>query len=448
MSGLAGRVASIAVVLVIPSAATLSTHTRAPFVAIEGAGEGREESVPDSRRPTVVAAFTRESYRPEHVARLVIADQAPSVTLQIYRAGTDRAWVSASDVMTGTAVTEPTELGRVNGRRAVLVTLGSWASGVYFAKLTAPGGRVGYAPFVLAPRVLGGHEVAVVIPTQTWQAYNFRDDDHDGRGDTWYAGWRQRTARLGRPFLNRGTPPHWKSNDLPFLQWLEVTGHDADYLADSDLRAVKNGSRLRGAYKLVVFPSHHEYVTTHEYNVIGGYRNRGGHLIFLSANNFFWRITRRGNMMTRTRRWRDLGRPEAALIGVEYFRNDRGQHRAPWVVRPSSTGDWLLSDSGLAPGSRMASGGIEADGTTTDSPRNITIVAEIPDLYGPGLTAQMTYYETRRGAQVFAAGAFGFTGASTDPRVSRLLANLWRRLAGPPAAQKSLPRRPETLTTP
>src|SRR3982750_4194365 len=107
--------------------------------------------------------------------------------------------------MTGTAVAEPTELGRVNGRRAFAVTLGSWTSGVYFAKLTASGGRIGYAPFVLAPRVLGLHQVAVVIATQTWQAYNFRDSDRDGRGDTWYADPRRRTARLGRPFLNRGT---------------------------------------------------------------------------------------------------------------------------------------------------------------------------------------------------------------------------------------------------
>jgi hypothetical protein len=149
--------------------------------------------------------------------------------------------------------------------------------------------------------------------------------------------------------------------------------------------------------------------------------------------------------MTRIKRWRDLGRPEAALIGIEYFHNDRGQHRAPWVVEKSSAADWLLAGTDLEPGSRIGSGGIEADGTTTESPRNLTIVAEIPNLYGPGLTAQMTYYETKRGAQVFAAGAFGFTGATYDRRVSRLLTNLWARMAGQPAAAKSLPRAPDPL---
>ena len=437
--------AAIALLMAVPAAAPLPSAARPPTAAaFEEPGEGRDEAVSDTHRPTVVAAFARESYRPGQPARLVITDKAPDVTMQIYRAGADPAWVSASDVMSGTSVNDPVDLGAVKGRRTVRMTMGNWPSGVYFAKL-ASGGRIGYAPFVLAPRVLGTQPVAVVIPTQTWQAYNFRDSNHDGRGDTWYAGWHQRTARLARPFLNRGTPPHFKSNDLPFLQWAGATGHNADYLADSDLRGVKNGAQLRAAYRLVIFPSHHEYITTHEYNVIVDYRNHGGRLIFLSANNFFWRITRHGNVMTRIKRWRDLGRPEAALIGIEYFHNDRGQHRAPWVVEKSSAADWLLAGTDLEPGSRIGSGGIEADGTTTHSPRNVTVLAEIPDLYGPGLTAQMTYYETKRGAEVFAAGAFGFTGATYDRRVSRLLANVWARMAGQPAAAKSLPRAPDPL---
>ena len=43
----------------------------------------------------------------------------------------------------------------------------------------------------------------------------------------------------------------------------------------------------------------------------------------------------------------------------------------------------------------------------------------------------MTYYRTRRGAKVFAAGAFTLAGAALWPDVSRLLENLWRELARP-----------------
>ena len=54
------------------------------------------------------------------------------------------------------------------------------------------------------------------------------------------------------------------------------------------------------------------------------------------------------------------------------------------------------------------------------------------DVHGAGKTAQMTYYETRRGARVFAAGAFTLAGAALQPDVSRVLENLWARLADEP----------------
>jgi hypothetical protein len=41
----------------------------------------------------------------------------------------------------------------------------------------------------------------------------------------------------------------------------------------------------------------------------------------------------------------------------------------------------------------------------------------------------MTYYETAAGARVFAAGAFTLAGSIWQPDVSRLLENLWARLA-------------------
>jgi hypothetical protein len=41
----------------------------------------------------------------------------------------------------------------------------------------------------------------------------------------------------------------------------------------------------------------------------------------------------------------------------------------------------------------------------------------------------MTYYETARGAKVFAAGAFGLLRpVNRDPVISRLLDNVWERL--------------------
>jgi hypothetical protein len=225
-------------------------------------------------------------------------------------------------------------------------------------------------------------------------------------------------------------PPHWKQYDAPFVRWLTSTNRNVDYLSDAELRSVRDGRTLASAYDLIIFSGHHEYVTTHEYDVVTKYRDLGGNLAFLAANNFFWKITIQNGVMTRVAQWRDLGRPEAALIGVQYRANDRGGHRGPWILRSAaSTTPWLFSQMDIGAGDTVGSGGIEIDATSAASPRGVKVVAEIPNLYGPGFTAQMTYYETPAGAKVFAAGAFSLAGSCWTPDVDRLLSNLWTRLA-------------------
>ena len=396
-----------------------------------GAGEepdGRAERLLPTNRPTVEAAFPRESYAPGNVARLVFWTRGAQVSLQVFRAGTEDTPVRPQDAMLGTAVTSARLIGTVSPGRAIQIRIGEWPSGLYFAKLLARGGKVGYAPFVLRPRTLGEHRVAVVLSTMTWQAYNFHDDDGNGTLDTWYAG--QPHARLGRPYENRGVIPHYKHYEEPFLRWLVSTGHNVDYLADADLDASSTTGRgLAAAYDLIVFPGHHEYVTLHEFDVVTGFRNRGGSLMFLSANNFFYRTVKHGNVMTRTGRWRLAGRPEAALIGVQYFGNDAGRHQAPWTVRSTPAGQWIFAGTNLHPGSRFARGGIEADETTSSSPRGTQVIGAIPNIFGDGRDAEMSYYELPNGAKVFAAGAFTLAGRVWMPGVAQMLENLWTRLA-------------------
>jgi hypothetical protein len=43
----------------------------------------------------------------------------------------------------------------------------------------------------------------------------------------------------------------------------------------------------------------------------------------------------------------------------------------------------------------------------------------------------MTYYETSAGAKVFAAGTLNFAASIDEPAVTRLLENVWARLASP-----------------
>ena len=387
--------------------------------------------------PSVEAAFRRESYAPGSTASLVVLTRARRLTLQVFRVGVKRTSSVGDITMNGVPMTKRRS---VAGHRVLQVRVGGWPSGLYFVRLVAVDGGVGFAPFVVRPARLGQHRVAVVMPTLTWQAYNLRDDDGDGKRDSWYGNWHRHVVRLGRPYLNRGVPPYFRCYDLPVLNWLERTGRKVDVLAQSDLERAPSAAALAAAYNLIVFPGHHEYVTTREYDLVERYRELGGNLMFLSANNFFWRVVRRGDTTVKTQQWRELGRPESALVGVQYRGNDGGGQRAPWTLTNAPATRWVFAGTGLGPGEHFGDDwGIEIDRTFESSPPRVQVLAEIPDLFGPGFTAQMTYYETESGAQVFAAGAFSIAGQIDKPHVGRVVANLWRRLgtgASTPTARR------------
>ena len=439
---------------VSPTAIGTSTARTVGEFSVDGA----DARLRPSRKPAIEAAFPRESYRSGSVARLVIFSRiARNVSVQLFHAGTEDRPIKPRDEMYGSAVTGITRLGTVRKNQVVPVSipdshgglLGKLTTrlrtmrkkqgfhvalpglhgGLYFAKLTGSGNRVGYAPFILRPRRLGVNRVAVVLPTLSWQAYNFRDDNGDGQADTWYASAKVKSVLLGRPFDQRGVPPNYKYYEQPFLRWLVANDKGVDYLAQSDV-AGANGRKLAAAYDLLIFSGHHEYVTDREYDAVVGFRNRGGNLMFLSANNFFWRTVISHNHMTRVAKWRDVGRPEAALIGVQYIGNDDGTHRDAYHVRDVRSAPWLFAGTNLTVGSPFSSFGIEIDKTAPSSPRGTHVLAELPNLLGPGRTGQMTYYE-KKGAKVFAVGAFTLASDVWKPRVRVMIENLWEWLASP-----------------
>jgi hypothetical protein len=393
--------------------------------------EGRAPTA-EELMPSVEAAFQSENYKPGDVASLKLFSNVRGVTFQVFHTGPETTPTVGNTEMQGIPVTQPRSIGNAVKGQIVHFPVGNWPSGVYFAKLNAKNGLVGYAPVIITPSRLGESKVAVVMPTMTWQAYNIRDDNGDGKGDSWYANWAVHTAHLYRPYLDRGVPYHFRGYDLPFLHWLAWNSKQVDFLSDGALDAVKDPAQLAKDYNLIIFPGHHEYVTTHEYGIVRGYRDDGGNLAFLSANNFFWQIVRQGNTMTRTSQWRDLDLPEASLIGTSYRANDDGQHRGAWIVRDTDSAPWLFAGTGLAEGSTFGMGGIEIDKTSSASPQNVHVLAEIPDLLGPGLTAQMTYYSTPNGAKVFAAGAFTLAGqVISNPTVQTMISNLYDYLSQP-----------------
>jgi hypothetical protein len=417
-------------------------------LTIEGNGGrrvygGRRPETPERATAPVVrvlgieAAFSRRSYLPtEPMAMRVLAD-VPAFTLTFLRVGHGPDPSLRNDEMVGLEMGDPVRVdwtGKRSTRQTISVQSGDWPSGLYAARLESDDGRVGFAAFILRAKMPSPLRVAVVLPTNTWQAYNLYDADGDGWGDTWYAGGKP-PVLLDRPYRDRGVPPRFRRYDFPFLRFLEKTRRDPDFLSDDDLDAIATGDDLRALYDLVVFPGHTEYVTTHAYDVVERYHALGGRLILLSANNFFWKVERNGQSIRRVAQWRRLGRPEARMLGVQYRANDDGQRQAPFFVTDHDAAPWLFDGTGLENGDLLGEEvggfGIEIDMTTPLSPPGTKVLAIIPNLFGLGLNAEMAYHETAAGARVFSAGVLDFPAVLYTPQGIKLLDNLWRHMVEP-----------------
>lgn len=387
-------------------------------------------NAPVVRVQGIEAGFARPSYTPGETAEVTVQTDATLLRTQVFAYGN---WFRPTDKdlrSGGEAMTPPLSVDWTAHRNAPaalrVVRAGAWPSGLYFLRLSSNDGRVGYAPFVLRPSALGSTaRVAVVLATNTWQAYNFRDENGDGWGDSWYVSEKTRSVDLTRPFLDFGVPYRFGDWDLTFVAWLASTAKRVEFLSDGDLETA-SAEGLARAYDLIVFPGHEEYTTQHAYDLISAYRERGGNLMFLSANNFFWKVTRSSRLLTRVNLWRSLGRPEAALVGVQYVGSNHGAIQRPYVVADAPA--W----TGLTPGATLGSQyGIEIDARAPSSPPQVQVLARIPDLLGLGRTAEMTYYETPAGAKVFAAGTLNFAASLDRPDVSGFVDAVWSRLAAP-----------------
>jgi N,N-dimethylformamidase beta subunit-like, C-terminal len=388
----------------------------------------------------LLAGFEARSYAPGDVAELAVSGgDTNRVTLQLFQAGASGtpgpgAAPGWDKTTFGKPVTAPQMVRRPAGKRGWLVRihLGSnWSSGDYVARLSWSG-HTDYAPFVLRPRRLGTAQVLVVEPTNTWHAYNVTD------GDSWYLDPSVHVIDLTHPFavttvkgrpVTPGLPEQFRRFDLGFLRWYWSSGYHADFVADDDLERVADAGQL-SRYRLIVFAGHEEYVTSHTYDLITSYRNAGGNLAFLSANNFFYRVTVSGNTMAGRTPWRDLGRPEAALVGAQYAGWDEGHYpNRPFRIVNTGAAPWLFAGTHLHNGTLVGNYGIEIDEPTAASPPHTRVLAVIPNELGPGKPAEMTIY-TRGRSTVFDAGAINFGATAHWPALSRFFSNLWSHLSG------------------
>ena len=307
--------------------------------------------------------------------------------------------------------------GKRSTRQTIIVQSGTGRA-ASTTRVSSPDGRVGFAPFVLRPTAPGDGRVAVVLPTNTWQAYNLRDTDGDGWGDTWYAGGI--AAGGARPALpQRGVPPRFKQlrPRVPALARADAARRRR--LRRRRPRAVRHAARTSArSTTSSSSPATREYVTR-TYDVVERYRDLGGNLLFLSANNFFWKVEKRGRAMRRIGLWRDARPAGGEALGIQYLANDDGTRQRPFFVRRRNR----VAVAVRRHGSRERRHVRRVRRRLRDrdrrappvSPPGTTVLAEIPNLFGRGSRREMTYYETAAGARVFAAGALDFGGAVHGP---------------------------------
>ncbi|HTK89758.1 MAG TPA: N,N-dimethylformamidase beta subunit family domain-containing protein [Verrucomicrobiae bacterium] len=303
-----------------------------------------------------------------------------------------------------------------------------------------------------------------------------------------------------RPIVNT-RPTGWLWNlflDFCLLDWLEATGQPYDVVTDDDLHA--EGADLLAPYTVVLTGCHPEYYSREMLDALERYLGRGGRLMYMGGNGFYWRVSyppaqpgllevRRAEDGTRAwveavgeyyhsstgeygGLWRRQGRPPNMLAGVgfvaqgfdrsSYYRRT-GASRDPRVTFMfEGVADEVLGDFGHS-GSGAAGLELDAFSTGLGSPAHALVVATSEDhsnafqlvneemnvsfagadgRFSPAVRADIVFFEHPGGGAVFSTGSIAYVGSldhnGYDNNIARLTGNVLRRfLDGTPFVMPS-----------
>jgi len=284
----------------------------------------------------------------------------------------------------------------------------------------------------------------------------------------------------------------WQFNaDTHLLDWLEHQGVEVDVITDVDLE--QDGVAALEPYRVVLTGTHPEYHSKRMSDAMLAWLDRGGRLMYLGANGWYWRIAwheslpgvievRRAEGGIRTWAaepgeyhhgftgepgglWRRNGRPPNVVVGLgfsaqgfdlsSYYRRKPGSHdpRAAFIFE--GVPEEIIGNFGLVGG---GAAGLELDRAdfALGTPPNLLVLASsenhtdlilvvaeevnvmTPDLSGSQhelVRADLAFFETPAGGAVFSAGSIAWCGSLShngyDNNVSRITANVLRRFLDP-----------------
>ena len=264
--------------------------------------------------------------------------------------------------------------GRDLDPRVAHLQLPAWLHpGLYRIKVTGPGDVHRFVPLVVRSTepvdVPLPDTTLVVWPYLTWRAYNRFDGDRDGMPDTWYQNWNRRDVTLAGAYevgpAVDGRRWRGRCTTLGRLHGLGALA-PAPRAAHHRRRARPPAAVDAAALSRDRVSGHTEYYEDATYWLVRSYRDAGGHLLFLSSNDFFRTVTLdpAGNRVTLTdvlARYDD--RSDYALVGVGFSCCVASGQTYPY--RTSAAGftqaPWAFAGTGLAPDMPFGNTGREID---------------------------------------------------------------------------------------
>ncbi len=279
--------------------------------------------------------------------------------------------------------------------------------------------------------------------------------------------------------------------DTHLFDWLDHNGVDYDVITDEDLH--EDGFGILANYSVVITGTHPEYHSTRMWDAMKAWIDRGGRLMYMGGNGWYWRIAYHSELpgVIELRRaedgirtwfsepgeyyhsfsgeygglWRRLGRAPNVMCGTGFiaqgFDVSSFYRRGPDADNPRASfifhdvPDEIIGNFGLIGG---GAAGIELDCITTalGSPPNIlrlassddhtsmmTLVNEefgvVPVNLGGDqnerVRADLTFCETPSGGALFATSSIAWCGSLShnnyDNNVSRITWNVLRRFVDP-----------------
>ncbi|MFI7067661.1 N,N-dimethylformamidase beta subunit family domain-containing protein [Kribbella sp. NPDC050124] len=210
-------------------------------------------------------------------------------------------------------------------------------SGVYAARLEAPGDKVYHVTFVVRPKKPSA-KIAMLVPTLSYLAYGTTggtmsqySDHADGSGYVYSSALRPienyRSMTTGRK--GEGRPWQFEA-DTHIFHWLDSKGYDVDYITDHDLD--REGRALLDNYQTVITGTHPEYISTGEMDAFKAWLDDGGRLMYMGGNGFYW-VTSLNRTATYTELRRHDGTEAWQAAPGEYYHSTTGEYGGLWRFR-------------------------------------------------------------------------------------------------------------------